>query len=95
MCRGGGIGRRKGLKIPRLATAMPVRARPPALCYPWPSADFSMGEAVKTNILKLPRSRLPADSPVGFMDFVYDGHFLPPTFVDERFTDHNTLVSGF
>jgi hypothetical protein len=31
--RGGGIGRRKGLKIPRWVTNVPVRVRPSALPY--------------------------------------------------------------
>ncbi len=30
ICRGGGIGRRKGLKIPRRVTYVPVRVRPSA-----------------------------------------------------------------
>ena len=31
ICRGGGIGRRKGLKIPRIFISVPVRLRPSAL----------------------------------------------------------------
>jgi hypothetical protein len=34
MCRGGGIGRRKGLKIPRWVTNVPVRVRPSAFFIP-------------------------------------------------------------
>ncbi len=33
-CRGGGIGRRKGLKIPRKLASVPVRVRPSALLLP-------------------------------------------------------------
>ena len=33
ICRGGGIGRRKGLKIPRRVTYVPVRVRPSALIF--------------------------------------------------------------
>lgn len=45
----GGIGRRKGLKIPRLATTVPVRFRVPAPTLPTRDYRASMNSAPSTN----------------------------------------------
>jgi hypothetical protein len=46
LCRGGGIGRRKGLKIPRIFISVPVRLRPSALIL---SCFVEITEAVNKN----------------------------------------------
>jgi len=47
------------------------------------------------NVFKFFRSRLSSYSPVGFLNFMDNGHYSPPKFIDNRSVDNYTLIRNF